>query len=133
MTKTTASFDKRPFGMVPSVKCAAQNKEPILPDPLDLGADISRVYTISYLVDGEQQTDDRNLKEFVPQTMRSSMVRVSATIDWNLKESVRAVMRVMITRLLAKYDYPPDRSERAVELVLVLEQAKLFAIDEARE
>ena len=82
MTKTTAFFDKRPFGIVLSVRYAAQKKEPILPDPLDLDSDISRIYTISYLVDGEQRTDDRNLKEFVSQTMRSSRVRATATIDW---------------------------------------------------
>jgi type I restriction enzyme R subunit len=57
-------------------------------------------------------------------------VRASATIDWNLKDSVRAAMRAKVRRLLAKYDYPPDAEEKAVELVL--EQAELFASEEAQ-
>jgi hypothetical protein len=79
--------------------------------------------------------NDAAVLEFGDETLKKiahelvGAVRSSATIDWNLKESVRADMRAKIKRLLTRYDYPPDKEEKAIELVL--QQAELFAADEA--
>jgi len=73
------------------------------------------------------QMGDETLKKIA--SLLVMAVRESATIDWNLKEGVRAAMRAKVKLLLAQYDYPPDKEERAIELVL--EQAELFATEEA--
>jgi type I restriction enzyme R subunit len=72
---------------------------------------------------------DDTLKKIAIELVKA--VRSSVTIDWNLKDSVRAAMRAKVRRLLAKYDYPPDYEDRAIDLVL--EQAELFAANEAEE
>ena len=71
--------------------------------------------------------DDETLKKIASELVKA--VRESATIDWNLKEGVRATMRAKVKRLLTQYDYPPDKEEKAIDLVL--EQAELFATEEA--
>jgi type I restriction enzyme R subunit len=70
---------------------------------------------------------DETLKKIASELVKA--IRESVNIDWNLKEGVRATMRAKIKRLLTQYDYPPDKEEKAIELVL--EQAELFATDEA--
>jgi type I restriction enzyme R subunit len=70
---------------------------------------------------------DATLKTIASELVKA--IRDSVNIDWNLKEGVRAAMRAKIKRLLTQYDYPPDKEEKAIELVL--EQAELFASDEA--
>jgi type I restriction enzyme R subunit len=70
---------------------------------------------------------DETLKKIASELVKA--VRESVNIDWNLKEGVRAQMRAKVKRLLTQYDYPPDKEEKAIDLVL--EQAELFATDEA--
>jgi len=59
----------------------------------------------------------------------TDLVRKNTSIDWTRRSNVQAKLRVMIKRLLKKYGYPPDKTKMATDLVL--EQAKLFAEDNA--
>jgi len=73
------------------------------------------------------QMGDDTLKKIASDLVKA--IRDSVNIDWDLKDSVRAAMRAKVKRLLVQYGYPPDKQEKAIDLVI--EQAELFAADEA--
>jgi type I restriction enzyme R subunit len=98
----------------------------------ELGLSVSEAALYDAIAQNESavlELGDETLKKIATELVGA--VRSSVTIDWNLKESVRAAMRAKIRRLLAKYDYPPDYEDKAVDLVI--EQAELFAANEAEE
>lgn len=67
----------------------------------------------------------RNLSKLLVERVRNNV-----TVDWTVRESAQARLRVEVKKLLREFGYPPDN--QAVATKLVLEQASLFAEEEAK-